>query len=447
MRTIQLLQSSCEDIQISVPLAEVERIGIMVNKAMSTHARSFHTAEHIFNLCRPGKPLQTMAAIFHDIVYYTIDLAFIPEIESILLPYIDMRKEGIFIRDDVDQNAQGICCALEIFGFSTGSQLPAFTGMNEFLSALVYVHEFSQYMSIPQLMEVCAYIEATIPFRAPNADGETSAQVLARRLHQFNDTRRVGLDSGQITKMVQSAVLFANTDVENFSESDVAAFLDNTWKLLPETNPSLRITGLYTVKNYRVALQKMEGFMNFLDPELIFSSYEGEPDDKKMDALFGYAKRNVLAARDYLGIKLLTTGVLEAIADVSGGDVPIALLMGDISDPESVERFESLLPEIQMAPGTSLDSTLFKLLAFGRREDSSFDLNRSPLAKFIYLGIGTADLKTYLPVLKEMFDDKRSPESFLDSLPKKLMVPIVSACAEMAFTRRKLLTDFLSSRN
>jgi hypothetical protein len=446
LKTIQLLKSAVDELGIPMPLRDVERIGIMVNKAMSTQARSFHTAEHIFNLVRSGKPLQTMAAIFHDIVYFTIDEGFIPEIESILERYIYIQDRKVFIREDLDPETICVRGALGVFGFQPGDELPAFGGMNEFLSTLVFIHEFQHSMDHPSLLEAIAYIEATIPFRPANKLGQTPPEALAERLRSINRKYEVGLGDETITAIVQSAVLFANTDVENFAEEDVAAFLDNTWKLLPETNPSLRTTGLYTVKNYRIALQKMEGFMNFLDPALIFSDYHGVPGKAELDSLNIRAKRNIMAARDYLGIKLLTTGILEAIAEISGGDVPIALLMGDISDAQSLEKFESMLPQLQVLEGASITSTVFRLLAYGRREDSSFDLNRSPLAKFIYMHIGTSHMKKYLTPLAEMFKGERSPEDFLDALPLDLIAPVVSACAAMAFTRSDELKAFISSR-
>ena len=54
------------------------------------------------------------------------------------------------------------------------------------------------------------------------------------------------------------AVRVGNRDVENFSDNDAARFLDNTWKLLPESNPALHSPMVYTVRDYRIALQKME---------------------------------------------------------------------------------------------------------------------------------------------------------------------------------------------
>jgi len=62
-------------------------------------------------------------------------------------------------------------------------------------------------------------------------------------LHGFHDEQRVALRHD-----------VANRDVGNFASQDPTVFLDNTWKLLPETNNALRGQRLYTVTDYRLAI-------------------------------------------------------------------------------------------------------------------------------------------------------------------------------------------------
>ncbi len=426
-----------------MPLNEIERIAIMVNKAMSTQARSFHTAEHIFNLVEENHPIQNLAVLFHDIAYFTIDQGFIPEIESILGDYVIVEGDSISIRPDIEPNKSCAGIAMSIFGFQPGDFLQPFGGMNEFLSALVFVHEFHIYLDQLGLLETICYIEATIPFRPLNDKDQSSADCLNERLESYKKSKNIKLDEKRMVEIIQQAISFANKDVENFAEIEVGAFLDNTWKLLPETNPSLRITGLYTVKNYRLALQKMTAFMNMLDPCNIYSSFQGIPSDEDLKDLNVRAKRNVLAARDYLGIKLLTTGILEAVADISGGDVPIALLMGNINDKSAVAKFESMLPISDAQHNEAMANTVYVLLAEGRGSNSKFDLSRSPLARYIYLHVGTKNISDYLMPLQDMIDGKMDAADFLEHLPGELIKPILAACAEMAFTRRESILEFV----
>jgi len=71
-----------------------------------------------------------------------------------------------------------------------------------------------------ELLKITTCIEATIPFRS----------------------------QAEIEDIVRLAVVLANKDIENFSVLDAGLFLDNTWKLLPETNMSLRFKAAYSIK-------------------------------------------------------------------------------------------------------------------------------------------------------------------------------------------------------
>ncbi len=58
---------------VDISLLRLEALGIMVHEAMTVQGRSFHTPEHIFNLADATNPVQALAALFHDVVYYEID--------------------------------------------------------------------------------------------------------------------------------------------------------------------------------------------------------------------------------------------------------------------------------------------------------------------------------------------------------------------------------------
>ena len=443
-RTVFLLKEALESMSVRMRISNIERISLMVNKAMSSQARSFHTSEHIFNLADADKPIQTLAALFHDIVYFHIDKGFIEEIEMLLDPYIVVKADSVFLKKKIPNEDEAITLNLAIFGFKAGDELPAFGGMNEFLSSVVMAKALQGTIDTESVLKVAACIEATIPFRGPDETGKSPAEILFARLEVINKDRSIGVTDEELVEAVKESVIFANRDVENFAENRVALFLDNTWKLLPETNPSLRTTGIFTVLNYRIALQKMEGFLGFLDPDRIFSCFRSVPLPKVYDKLVKRATRNVIAARDYLGIKLLTTGILEAIAMISGGDAPIALFMGDVSDKEEIAKFENMLP-VNGKKG-SMSSTIRDLLAQGRNSSTDFDLKNSPLANYLYSNLTMKTYGDYLQNAKAMFDNKMKPKKFLDNLPKKLILPVVKACSEMAFTRRKSLSDYIQQR-
>jgi hypothetical protein len=445
-RSISLLLSALDDLGVRIGLMDVERLAVMINRAMTAWTRSFHTPEHIFHLVDPGNPHITLAALFHDLVYYSVDLGFDPEIEEAIRSNIELRDDGLWLRPARTGDDPSLDMCLGVFGMEAGRNLSSSGGMNEFLSALVMNRRLAGAVPAADLLIATGCIEATIPFRKPGASGETPAEALFLRLSGTADRLAVPLDGGRLEQAVKWAVTFANRDVANFGEEDVTRFLDNTWKLLPESNPSLRIQGVYTIRSYRTALQKMEGFLRFLDPDTIFARFRGMPADRDFQGMRRRAERNVTTARDYLGIKLLTAAILEALAEVTGGDAPMSLFMGDLGAGGKGDRIDDHLPAYSPAPGLSLDPVLHDLLAHGRASASSFDLQNSPLSQFLYLHLGTEETRLRLDGARSMFAGSVAARVFLDSLPPDMAAAVARACARMVITRSGALEEYAASR-
>ena len=123
------------------------------------------------------------------------------------------------------------------------------------------------------IAEIAACIEATIPFRPVSPSGLSAIELLYQRLVSANRDFNLGWSDSQTVEIVKRAVRLANRDVENFASPNSSNFLDNTWNLMPETNHELTNVNSYTVAGYRRSLQKMEGFLNFLKPELVFQQF------------------------------------------------------------------------------------------------------------------------------------------------------------------------------
>jgi hypothetical protein len=156
--------------------------------------------------------------------------------------------------------------------------------------------------------------------------------------------------------------------------------------------------------------------------------------------------RNVTTAREYLGIKLLTAAVLEALAEISGGDTPVSLFMGDLGAQKEGNRLEDYLPRLEPRSGTRLDKTLYDLLAHGRASASSFDLQNSPLSLYIYLHLGADGFVDFLEAAQRMFSGSLSARAFLDALPGEMVASVAEGCAQMAFTRREELFGYAAQR-
>ena len=116
-RSLQLLSAALEELGARLPLAEVERIGIIINQAMTAQARSFHTPEHVFDLVEPANPYTTLAALFHDLVYYHVDHGFIPQIAEAVDSSIEIRDGALYVRPVAKPGDRQLAISLAVFGF------------------------------------------------------------------------------------------------------------------------------------------------------------------------------------------------------------------------------------------------------------------------------------------------------------------------------------------
>jgi len=294
-----------------------------------------------------------------------------------------------------------------------------------------------------ELLKIIVYIEATIPFRGPDANGLSAFDKLEMRLRQAAQTYAIPLGEDEIISSIQGAVVFANTDVENFSEPDPAQFLENTWKLLPETNIALRSGSVYSIREYRFALQKMHGFLVDLDPDTVMHQYKGVPPDDIYQAKVQHTRCNLETAREYLGTKLLATAMLEALAELTGGDAPMSLFMGDIeTDIEDMKRMEDYLPAVETPEHIDTNSTVFRLLDSGRSR-TDFDMKNAPLALFLYKVLGPEKVLLYTQHARQMFAGQISAKEFLGLMDPDVTSAVANACASMVLTRSEKLAKYV----
>ncbi len=76
-----------EALQLTVEGKKLEEMAVLIHRAMTVQARHYHNLEHVFGFVDPDNPIQTLAGLYHDIVYYQVDQGFLPEILEIISPY------------------------------------------------------------------------------------------------------------------------------------------------------------------------------------------------------------------------------------------------------------------------------------------------------------------------------------------------------------------------
>ncbi len=426
---VNALWRALHDLGSAAELGEIERWGFSIHAALSAPGREFHNHDHVVDLLADGDPLEVIAALYHDAVYIQVDQGAPRSMKAELDQVLAHEPAGWKVLPAAAKPVTGE--VLAVFGREVGDVVTGTSGLNELASALVAALQLEDALTREQRIAIAACIEQTIPFR------EDPAPELRDRL------ARLGIAGDELEVAVKRAVRVGNRDVENFSDNDPGRFLDNTWKLLPESNPALHAPMVYTVRDYRAALQKMEGFLAWLPADRVFHYYDDEPAPSVHARRVARTTGNLQLAVRYLRAKLYSIAIVEAICEVSGGDVPIDYFMGGMKaqlashqggQMKRIEQFLAPLPHAR-----DLDSALHKLLADGRASESSFDTGPSPLGAFLHASVGEAEVMKGVEGARRWWGGAMDASTFLASQPAKPVAAIARAAANIIETRRDRL--------
>jgi hypothetical protein len=379
----------------------------------------------VIGLVADGDPLEVIAALYHDAVYIQVDQGPPRSMRDELSSVLAQGADGWRVLPSAAGPFTGD--VLHVFGRSVGDIVTPTTGLNEFASALVASIHLAHAVSREQRIAIAACIEQTIPFRTD------PVPELHHRLGEL------GLSGALLEQTICRAVRVGNRDVENFADNDAAQFLDNTWKLLPESNPALHSPMVYTVRDYRIALLKMECFLAALPAESVFHSWNDEPRPELHARRVARTVGNLELAVRYLRAKLYSISLVEAIADITGGDVPVDYFMGGHKSPRhpEIKRVEQFLPSLPDA--SDVDPSLHRLLSEGRASESSFDTGPSPVGAFLHATVGERAMMTGVEMAKRWWAGAGDATGFLASQPARPVAAIARAAANIVDTRRDRL--------
>ena len=475
-----------------------ERMQAMSNfifESMSNTARNYHYVQHVFdviegNVCRTTSPtdadddeepvldaVAVLAALFHDCVYSPVDGG-LSTLQRQKLRGAIVEEEAVpptagesstatatvILRTPpqaaaTDDDDLLLRLVLGIFGFEPGQILSPIQGQNEFLSAVIAVRELEPLLPKEILVQIAACIEATIPFRAPDASGAKPMDRLYARLCQTVRDGALDLSEEECVRAVQRAALVGNEDVGNFGSTDHAWFLDNTWSLLPESNEALREEELYTVEQFLFAVYKLRGFFGFMRPELVFQTFRGVPDPATTERLTRNAARNLHLGGKYVSAKLLMISVIAAFAELTGGDSPISLFMGDMTSRKrraETMRLECPASQFSSDPefcnacdgcccshGSRCCKDVYELLVKGRTRETFFDARQSPFSAYLYCSIGDDGLKRVMGNYHFYPMTPAAATELLAALPRANIVHIGEVLAEMAVSRKEEILNVL----
>ncbi|WP_293930772.1 hypothetical protein [Iodobacter sp.] len=431
-RIIHIFSESFQQMSVDVPMPDIERLAILVHRAMENTTRKYHTADHVFQLCEGLRPRAQLAALFHDLVYYQLDWGFPQNTGALLNNICQLKNNEFTLPDPLPNQLVSMCAAL--FSFTPGGVLPPHGGMNEFLSAVVAVSLLKPWLPLSDLIAIAACIEATIPFRDDAATQQLAAQIhqQSRQLLGMHDVETYG---PYVNEVMQDAISLSNQDVMEFAQSRPRVFLSSTWLLIEESNVPLNAVGAYTLQDYRAALLRMEIFLQGLKEKAIFHQYEQQPSNENLQHLQAAARRNIYFSCDFLAAKLTTIAMLEAIAMATGGDGPISMFLGDIRHSNGKpERAEDYLPEANTA--ADINQELLQIFDQGRSEEAALDLNASPVTAFLYRCLGHQGTLQAWGEAQKMFKGELSPHMFLKSLDPTLVTSMITACMHISLSRQ-----------
>jgi len=434
---IRLFAGAFEELSADVPSSDIERLAMLIHDSMEQGRRVYHTSAHVFAMSEGMNPRQVLATLFHDVVYFQLDDGF-PRRAHGLLKRVARRGKKTVVLKPIDGGDACLVACAKLFGFEAGQTLPLYGGLNEFLSAVVAARELQPYLPLSDVLAIVACIEATVPFRGTDSAGREAADVLADRVRTVSGMLNVSLSEEELDALVHDAVELGNHDVISFAAHDPSTFLSSTWQLIEESNAPLAAVGIYSIREYRDALTRMEAFLATLNADNIFHRYKNTPGEAEFEQMRAAARGNLEFAGWYLGAKITTIAVIEALAMTTGGDCPVSMLLGDIHGRDGMpDRVEKFLPP---APTTqSVDVQLLSVLETGRAKESASDLTVSPLTAFVYRSLGHDRTARAREQAAKMFARKISPGQFLATLDRTMVCDVTKACAQIALSRSQAL--------
>ncbi len=426
---------------------QIEEWSILIHLAMSAEKRYYHNTHHLFDIWDVKDPFIRLAILFHDVVYAQVDrnsvLGMLDRIVKLLKPpFLPNDQLTITLPDpkSLDNDDQIDAQLLyHVFGVSSGTILSTLNGMNEFLSARVAQKILSPVMCPWDVIQVMACIELTIPFRPKNTQGLNAPDSLLVRLRDLNQRMSFEKSENELVLMVERAVEVAHRDLWSFAAKDAGEFLNATWQLIIEGNLSLQ-KALYSPKDYRLALCKMEGFFSYLAPEKIFQKIESVTTRTACAELIDQSGVNLEAGRIYMRSKVIGVSVFEALDELTGGMAPIEIFRGDIShvpghQTRSLEECLGLdVPEVSP---TELNASVVELLKSDRGNTKiRYDLRNSPLAYYLYSRMTRLEFDLTWQAAQQYFSGGLGAMEYLRVIPRQLFISVGKSISQVATTRR-----------
>lgn len=440
------LQSSLHALSAYPSLPKLEEWAILVHECLSRASRKFHSVHHVFEISAGCDPLQLLGAFFRDAINCVTDGGFTTKQEALVGDIVIKKntEEGFYtLTKETDQLVDLI---MEIFGLEPGQDVSAkYGGLDVFLSAVLMARVLRETLSEPLLAQIAVCMEATIPFRRPNAStGRTALDALYERLERANMKYQLKMQRTEMVEAIQRAADLNNRNLGNFASEDAVFFLDHTWSLLPERSASLRRSYLYTVNDMCAACHEMEIFLSNLDTNVVFQSFRGIPNEGEMEFFKQRLSSNLAKGCKYMRAKLLALEVCAALATLSGGDVPMSFFAGDLPTHNyHSDRLGLAIPAFDYKELTKdCDYDVYIILNRGRQLEQSFDTRNAPIAAYVYATLGDDGISAALELCSIPMTAESSRQ-LLTHLPRRSVQLIATGVGRIAVSRTRAIQKLM----
>ncbi len=339
----------------------------------------------------------------------------------------------------------------KVFNFKEGTVLHPFNGLNEFLSTVAAARILKECIQFTlwDKIQFTTCIESTIPFRAANEQGETPFDILFQRTQQLINDFTLQVPNDKIETNIKRAVAFSNQDVSGFFNEDFGLFISQTWTLILENNPIFR-NSLFTVGQYRLAIQRVKLFLSTLKYQNVVHSWNDFPRESDLEAMHQQIQINLRNAVEYINIKLVSIAILETFAQLSGGDAPYLFFLGEeVSIPQvnsvPIEEFLKAPPSRLRTAKKEKPTNLivFETLKYGRSQASGFDFKNSPIAGFLYQYLTHGEMDNLLALSAKLYDGQLDRLDFVRAVPLDILEPILIGIGTLTGSRMEMSVNLL----
>lgn len=402
----------------------IEKYSIFIYENMSEEHRYYHNMWHIFDLIIEKNNVNNLAAIYHDIVYFQIYQKLNEKLYDLLKDYIKIDKVDIYLNIDEKElkNNKRLNIILDIFWFKNSDKLNIFWWLNEILSAFVVYKHVWEKLKINDFIELITMIEATIPFRANYV--KNTEEKLTKIIDKYNI-------NFNIEKIIRNSIIIANNDVSSFYEEELWDFLEWTWKLLPENNPSLRNRTVYKVSDYKNSIFKTYMFFKNIKFNYIINRYDNHPKDSEYEKMMLNIIKNILNTKYFLKFKLIPISILDSIASKTWWDTLMSYFMWEL-DEKTMRLEDYLVDKRKIDNSHEIDNIVLNWINLKK---IIFDISKSPIVIYMYKNIWFEWMNILWDLAEEYLKWEINWVDFLKHIDKKLLKKLLNYIKKMLPTR------------